>query len=95
MKKTITSYKSLAKICALIIAAYLLLVLLVMINFFAMSIQAISYTKGISKSPIYLSPTLLSLTIAGIILLIGAWILFWHLFKGSTKGIGYVFIVKK
>jgi len=80
--------RSLTKVYVLILGALSLILLLIIINFFSLVTSAFS-TSNLARSPIYLSPSLISLVIAFLIILIGGWIILWHFLRGSTKGVGY------
>ncbi len=74
----------------IIMAAYLIFLSLIIISLFSMAIQANSFVQGISKSPIYLSPSLISLTIGLAVVIVGGWLLTWWIYsKFLGKQIGY------
>ena len=73
---------NLNKVYALIIITYIILLILILINLFSIVIQAGSFINGVSKSPIRLTPTLVALIAAALILIIGIWVLFYNYLSG-------------
>jgi hypothetical protein len=68
-----------------IITSYVSVVLLVIVLLFGITTKASFVAKGISRSPLTISPLFVYLIVFLVILLIVSWVFIWRLLKSSSK----------
>ena len=68
-----------------IITSYVSVFLLIIVILFNITTKASFVAKGISRSPLIISPFFVYLIVFLGILLIGSWIFIWQLLKSSSK----------